>query len=234
MEGRWVRIEQGTVPLRCWWNNPQKESNHVVLVLPEVFGINSWVRSVVDRLAEQGIPALAMPLFARTAPELELGYSDDDLVEGRRHKEQTTTQQILDDASTSLNWLKQQYSQSKITVVGFCFGGHAALITSTLPDVDTTFDFYGAGVATTRPGGGAPSLELLSNTSGQLTCIYGTDDPLIPEADRTSIQEALSKADPSEVRLSYVEIGDADHGFMCEQRASFNPNAYFWLAIINE
>ena len=48
MEGRWVQIEQGPVPLRCWWNNPQKESKYVVLVLPEVFGVNSWVRSVVD------------------------------------------------------------------------------------------------------------------------------------------------------------------------------------------
>ena len=90
MEGRWVQIEQGSVPLRCWWNNPQKESKHVVLVLPEVFGINSWVKSVVDRLAEKGIPALAMPLFARTVPELDLKYNEDDLIEGRRHKEQTT------------------------------------------------------------------------------------------------------------------------------------------------
>ena len=236
MEGRWVQIEQDSVPLRCWWNNPQKESKHVVLVLPEVFGINSWVKSVVDRLANSGIPALAMPLFARTAPELDLEYNEDDLVEGRRHKEQTTTQQILDDASTALNWLKQQYSQSKITVVGFCFGGHAALITSTLPDVDITFDFYGAGVTTTRPGGGPPSLELLSKTSGRLTCICGTSDPLIPEADRTSIQEALINTDPSGVRLSYVEIEDADHGFMCEQRASFNPNASVlgWKLLMSE
>ena len=236
MEGRWVQIEQGSVLLRCWWNNPQKESKHVVLVLPEVFGVNSWVRSVVDRLAEQGIPALAMPLFARTAPELDLGYSEDDLIEGRRHKDQTTTQQILDDASHSLTWLKQQYSQSKITVIGFCFGGHAALITSTLSDVGKTFDFYGAGVATTRPGGGPPSLELLSSTSGKLTCICGTSDPLIPEADRASIQQALSKEDPSESRLSYVEIKDADHGFMCEQRASFNPNAsnFGWQLLMNE
>ena len=236
MEGRWVQIEQGSVLLRCWWNNPQKESKHVVLVLPEVFGVNSWVRSVVDRLAEQGIPALAMPLFARTAPELDLGYSEDDLIEGRRHKDQTTTQQILDDASHSLTWLKQQYSQSKITVIGFCFGGHAALITSTLPEVNSTFNFYGAGVATTRPGGGPPSLELLSSTSGKLTCICGTSDPLIPEADRASIQQALRKEDPSESRLSYVEIKDADHGFMCEQRASFNPNAsnFGWQLLMNE
>ena len=236
MEGRWVQIEQGPVPLRCWWNNPQTESNHVVLVLPEVFGINSWVRSVVDRLAEQGIPALAMQLFARTAPELYLGYTNDDLVEGRRHKEQTTAQQILDDASSALAWLRQQYSQSKITVVGFCFGGHAALITSTLPDVDMTFDFYGAGIATTRLGGGPPSLELLSKTSGKLTCICATGDPLIPQTDRTSIKDAISKEDPSQSRLSYVEIDDAGHGFMCEQRASFNPNASVlgWKLLMSE
>ena len=67
MEGRWVHIEQGSMLLRCWWNNPQKESKHVVLVLPEVFGINSWVKSVVDRLAEKGIPALAMPIVCKNS-----------------------------------------------------------------------------------------------------------------------------------------------------------------------
>tara|TARA_Y100001968_G_scaffold288368_1_gene290568 strand:- start:341 stop:589 length:249 start_codon:yes stop_codon:yes gene_type:complete len=79
-------------------------------------------------------------------------------------------------------------------------------------------------------------LELLSSTSGKLTCICGTSDPLIPEADRASIQQALSKEDPTESRLSYVKIKDADHGFMCEQRASFNPNAsnFGWQLLRNE
>ena len=132
--------------------------------------------------------------------------------------------------------MRQQHNQSKITIIGFCFCGHAALITSTLPEVNSTFDFYGAGVAKTRPGGGPPSLELLGKTSGKLTCICGTDDPLIPQSDRKSIKEALSKKDPSQSRFSYVEIEDADHGFMCEQRASFNPNASTlgWQLIMNE
>ncbi len=95
MAGRWVEIDGGQVPLRCWWADPNKGNQNVVLVLPEVFGINSWVRSVVDRLEEKGIASLAMPLFARTAPELDLGYSENDLIEGRRHKELTTTDQIL-------------------------------------------------------------------------------------------------------------------------------------------
>ena len=62
----------------------------------------------------------------------------------------------------------------KITVIGFCFSGHEALITTTLSEVSNTFNFYGAWVTTTRPGGGSPSLELLNKTSGKLTGICGT------------------------------------------------------------
>ena len=225
MAGRWVVIDGGEVPLRCWWANPNKGNQKVVLVLPEVFGINSWVRSVVDRLEEKGIASLAMPLFARTAPELDLGYSENDLIEGRRHKELTTTDQILADTSSAIQWLREQNQESKIIVIGFCFGGHAALITSTLPEVSATFDFYGAGVSISRPGGGPPSLELLPTVSGELTCLCGTSDPLIPASDRTAIQEALRKEDPDGNRMTYIEVESADHGFMCEQRASFNADA---------
>lgn len=68
--------------LRCWWFTSvagldDKDEillrKYVVIVLPEVFGVNAWVRSVADRLAVEGISALAIPLFARTAPVLELG-----------------------------------------------------------------------------------------------------------------------------------------------------------------
>ncbi len=225
MAGKWIILDENPVPLRCWWANPQKGNRNFVLVLPEVFGINSWVRSVVDRLEAKGIASLAMPLFARTAPELDLGYSGSDLIEGRRHKELTTYEQILADASFAIQWMRRQNQQSKITVIGFCFGGHAALITSTLPEVSATFDFYGAGVSTSRPGGGPPSLNLLPNISGKLTCLCGTADPLIPASDREAIKEALKRENPDSKRLSYIEIDEADHGFMCEQRSSFNPKA---------
>ena len=36
----------------------------VLILLPEVFGVNAWVRSLADRLAAQGYPALALPLFS--------------------------------------------------------------------------------------------------------------------------------------------------------------------------
>ena len=47
---------------------------------------------MADLLAAQGYPALAVPLFARTAPDLELAYNTSDLAEGRRYKDATTSE----------------------------------------------------------------------------------------------------------------------------------------------
>ena len=230
----WVSVANGPLPLRCWWSAPASWrhdinkisfANRVYIVLPEVFGVNAWVRSVADRLAAQGIPALAVPLFARTAPDLELAYKTSDLAQGRAHKDATTAPQILSDVSAAVAWLQQRCPNAAIDLAGFCFGGHAALLAATLPQIRHSLDFYGAGVSRMRPGGGAPSLELLPQVPGKLTCVCGSADPLIPEQDRAAIRSALAAADPSGERLSYIEINGVDHGFMCEARGSFNADA---------
>ena len=187
--------------------------------------MNAWVRNVADRLAAQGHPALAVPLFARTALNLELAYEASDLAEGRRHKDATTSDQILADVAAAVSWVMARYPQAAVHVVGFCFGGHAAFLAATLPGVEHAFDFYGAGVSRMRPGGGEPSLSLLPNIEARLTCVFGTADPLIPAEDREAIGAALSEVDPSGQRLGFVECAGADHGFMCEARSSFNPQA---------
>ena len=109
--------------------------------------------------------------------------------------------------------------------MGFCFGGHAALLAATLPQVQVSFDFYGAGVCQGHPGCGAPSLELLPQVHGQLTCLCGTEDPLIPVGDQKQIAAALTASDTSGTRLRYEALEGADHGFMCEALSSFSPAA---------
>ncbi|MDO6351157.1 dienelactone hydrolase family protein [Synechococcus sp. YX-04-1] len=232
--GEWIEILNGPVSLRCWWTKPKaglsdiasySSSNRVYVVLPEVFGVNGWVRSVADRLAAYGHPALAVPLFTRTAPDLELAYETSDLAQGRRHKDATTTEQILADVAAAVSWIGARCPQAAIHVVGFCFGGHAAFLAATLPGVEQAVDFYGAGVSRMRPGGGDPSLALLPEVMARLTCVFGTADPLIPAEDREAIRAALRKADPAGERLRFVECVGADHGFMCEVRSNFDPQA---------
>ena len=121
----WVELANGAVPLRCWWAESEASTNEiesksppsrVYIVLPEVFGVNAWVRSVADRLAAQGYPALAVPLFSRTAPDLQLAYAASDLAEGRRHKDATTSEQILADVSALVSWFSVHCPQAAIQV----------------------------------------------------------------------------------------------------------------------
>ena len=102
---------------------------------------------MADRLAAHGHPALALPLFSRTVPDLELAYEPSDLAQGRRHKDAITADQILVDISAALSWLRARYLEAVIHLVGFSFEGRADFLAPTLPRVAQVFDFYGAGVS---------------------------------------------------------------------------------------
>jgi carboxymethylenebutenolidase len=215
------------VSLRCWLALPADRPPRAgVLVLPEVFGINAWVRSVADRLAGAGYAALAVPLFARTAPELELGYDEASLQLGRSHKERAEAASLLSDLEQAASWLAARLpdAATPLGCVGFCFGGHVAMLAATLPGIAATCDFYGAGVASGRPGGGAPTLEELPRIRGRLLCFCGDADPLIPEGDVQAIERAMaSLPDPQRQRL--IRVPGAGHGYLCEARSDYQPQA---------
>lgn len=217
----------GAVPLRCWLSLPADQPPRAgMLVLPEVFGINAWVRSVADRLAAAGYAALALPLFARTAPELELGYDAASLQLGRSHKECTEAASLLTDVEQAAAWLGERLPDpaAGLGCVGFCFGGHVAMLAATLPGIAASCDVYGAGVVSGRPGGGAPTLTELPRIPGRLLCFCGEEDPLIPEADVAAIEAAMAAApDPARHRL--IRVPAAGHGFLCEARSDYRPEA---------
>lgn len=233
----WLTIDPrrpDQVPLRCWWARPADGPPRAgVLVLPEVFGLNGWIQGVTERLAAAGYAALAVPLFARTAPDLELGYGPDALALGRSHKERTCTEALLADVGLAADWLQEQLPHAAAAAglgcVGFCFGGHVALLAASLTEVVATVDFYGAGVATGRPGGGPPSLELVPTIGGTLLCICGREDPLIPPADVAAIDTALAAANAARAAaapargLHRLVVLEGGHGFMCSARSDHHP-----------
>ena len=125
--------------------------------------------------------------------------------------------------------------------MGFCFGGHLALLAATLPAVRATCAFYGARVSSFRPGGGAPTLAVVPQIPGHLVCVCGDQDPLMPLQEQQAIAAALSAdrvarqdqpGDPLERRL--VVAPGAGHGFMCEARSDYNgaSAALGWSAML--
>ena len=225
MKGQWTNIYSGDLPLKSWWVDSGNVCEYVSIVLPEVFGINNWIRNFSEKLAEQNVPVLALLLYGRTAPNLDLGYGEEDLKLGRHHKNLTTFKNIIEDVSAAINWVKEKYPRKKISIIGFCFGGHAALIASSLKGIESSFCFYGAGVIAPRSDTNFAPIDLLEKVSGKLNFICGSVDDLIPLKDRLEIKKRFKKFDHLGERFSYVEIEGAVHGFMCEERDSFDKDA---------
>ena len=236
MKGKWTNVYSDDLPLRSWWEDSGGEGEYISIFLPKVFGINNWIRRFSKKLASKNVPVLALPLYGRTAPKLDLGYGEEDLKLGRHHKNLTTFKNIIEDVSAAINWVKEKYPKKKISIIGFCFGGHAALIASSLKEIESSCCFYGAGVTVQRPDTNFAPIDLLEKVSGKLNFICGSSDDLIPIEDRLKIKKRFKKVDPLEDKFFYVEVEGANHGFMCDERETFDKDASLigWNLLMKE
>ena len=57
-----------------------------VVVIQEIFGVNSHIRAVADGYAAEGYLAVAPAMFHRVKPAVELGYAEADMGEGFGYK----------------------------------------------------------------------------------------------------------------------------------------------------
>ena len=96
--------------------------------------------------------------------------------------------------------------------------------------------FQEGSVETTQRDAWQDQIDLLEKVSGKLNFICGSADDLIPLKDRLEIKKRFKKLDPLEERFSYVEIEGADHGFMCDERESFDKAASLigWNLLMKE
>ena len=68
--------------LKAWRARPERPRGGV-LVLQEIFGVNSHMREVTEDFAAQGFDAIAPALFDRAERDVELGYAAADVTRGR-------------------------------------------------------------------------------------------------------------------------------------------------------
>lgn len=229
LQREWIEITVGGSPMECYRAQPSvdavKPTWPAVIVLMEIFGVNSHIREVTERIAAQGYGAIAPNYYHRTTRNLELGYTEADVQTGRQHKDATTRQGLLSDIRALITFLREDEkvsSKDRMGCVGFCFGGHAAYIAAGFEEIAATASFYGGGIATFSPGGGAPTVSHTPEIKGEMLCLFGEKDPLIPHADTVTIETALKEAG---VRHEVVRYPQTGHGFFCNQRVDYEASA---------
>jgi carboxymethylenebutenolidase len=221
-----VKLRQENVSIDAYLAKPSEPGSYpAVVVLQEIFGVNSHIRDVTERIAREGYVAIAPPLFQRIAPGFETGYTKEDIEVGRKYAwEQTQASELLSDIQTAIDYLKTlpNVKQDGFGCIGFCFGGHIAYLAATLPDIKATASFYGARVTTSTPGGGAATITLTREITGTLYAFFGMEDASIPLEQVNQIEAELEKY---KIPHRVFRYDGADHGFFCDQRASYNPIA---------
>lgn len=177
------------------------------------------------RIAREGYVAIAPALFDRIAPGFETGYTPEDVEIGREYAwGHSQASELLSDIQAACDYLKTlpQVTKNGFGCIGFCFGGHVAYLAATLPDITTTASFYGAGITTRTPGGGAPTITLTPEIKGTLYAFFGMEDASIPGEQVNEIEAELEKYN---IPHRVFRYDGADHGFFCDHRASYNPKA---------
>lgn len=186
---------------------PSQAPSSAVIVIQEIFGVNQHIREVADGYAAAGHLAIAPKLFDRIDRNIELGYDSTAMTEGISLAfSQLNMELALHDIQAAVDFALTQVGS--VAVVGYCFGGLMAWQSACLlPGVAAASCYYGGGIA--------GHLELIPRCP--IMMHFGELDPHIPLTDVAKIEQAQAAVQ--------VHVYAADHGFNCDHRASYEPNA---------
>src|SRR5690606_22874093 len=87
---------------------PEATPRGRVVVVMEIFGVNSHIRSVCDRLASAGYVALAPQIFDRIEPDFESGYSDEEVAKARSLIPRLDWAKVMADTEAAIDALKAE------------------------------------------------------------------------------------------------------------------------------
>ena len=191
------------------------EKNPAIIVLQEAFGVNSHIKNITDRFAAEGYIAIAPELFHRSAP---IGFtaSYNDFGSVSAHLQALTPEGMQADMQAAYDWLieQKQTDTSKVFSVGYCMGGRASFLANVTLPLKAAVSYYGGGVL--------PLLNKVNELSGKHLFYWGGLDKHIPKEQVDQVTEALTIAGKPFVN---VVFSNADHGFNCDERVSYNENA---------
>lgn len=116
-----------------------------VVVIQEIFGVNPFVRAVVDRLAGLGYDAVAPDLFWRIEPGVNItDKTDEEWKKAFDLYSKFDVAKGIHDIQATIAFLRR--SSAKVGATGYCLGGLLAYLTACRTDVDASVSYYGVGI----------------------------------------------------------------------------------------
>ncbi len=194
---------------------PGGKPKAAVVVVQEIFGVNSHIRSVADGYADSGYLAVAPATFHRIEHGVELGYADTDMGAGFALKtavEALPAPGVMADLQAAIDYAAKATAGAKVGIVGYCWGGlltwRAACM---LNGLSAAAPYYGGGMTAGEDATRRPRCPVLAH--------FGDRDQWIPLDSVEAFRKAQAAAGVQ------VHVYHANHGFNCDQRGSHDETS---------
>ena len=174
-----------------------------IVVLQEIFGVNSYMRQICDWYAAHGFVAICPDLFWRQQPGIELT----DQSEGEWQKAFQLYQGLdvgkaVEDSAAAVEFLRKHPAcTGQVGAVGFCLGGNLAWLLSVRFTPDCAVGYYGVGIEKT--------LNEASGLSSPLMLHVASKDKFCPPEAQTQIHETLD----ANSLVTIHDYPEQDHAF---------------------
>lgn len=186
---------------------PKGQATKAMVVIQEIFGVNSHIRSVADHFAGAGFLAVAPALFDRAERGVELGYNSDDMKRGMAIATKVGMEAPRRDIAAAIDYASKKVDLEHVGVVGFCWGGTLAWLAASRLKPRAVVGYYGGRIA--QYANEKPTCPVMLH--------FGKKDAHIPPSEIDKIR--LAHPDVP------VYLYDAGHGFNCDQRKDYEPKS---------
>jgi carboxymethylenebutenolidase len=204
----------GTGSFSAYCAAPAQPAAAAIIVIQEIFGVNTGIRRKCDRLAEQGYLAIAPDLFWRLEPGIVL---DPDIeAEFQRALElmgKFNQDSGIRDIEATIRAARDRVSGGKVGAVGYCLGGRLAFMTATRTDIDATVGYYGVAIDGLLGEAHAIARPLLLHIAGE--------DRFVDKTTQQRMHETLDV----HPKVTLYDYPGQDHGFATEIGKRRSPEA---------
>ncbi|MCB0996318.1 MAG: dienelactone hydrolase family protein [Acidimicrobiales bacterium] len=224
MQTESIHLSTADGSMRCYVAAPDDQASTAVIVIQEAFGVNGHIEDVTRRVADAGHFAIAPDLFHRAndGQGAVVDYGDMEAVFALMGG--VTDDGILVDVDAVLAELDRRgFPADRVGIVGFCMGGRVTFLVSARRSLGAGVGFYGGAIVTDGFTPGMP--KLLDEAPGLRTPwlgLFGDQDQMIPIE---GVEQLRALAAGATVDTDVVRYADADHGFHCNERPSYNADA---------
>ena len=211
---QWIEIDSADGKFGAYLAIPHTRKGPGIVLIQEIFGVNEHIRSVAEQYAADGYLVIAPDLFWRSGQRIELTYDEAGWKRAVELMNATDVGKAQTDIELAIDALKAQPGlDGGIASIGYCFGGLLSYHTAANGLVDVAIAYYGGGIQN--------QLDRADEIEVPLLMHFGEQDSHIPLEAVEKIAERFENNDNVEI----VVYPEAEHGFNCSHRDSYNQRA---------